>query len=139
MQFNWKLFSFPFLKSLAKKLENCFGPALLFQSSLISIFLCILVFKMIYSSILYQFNDFIYFFGFFCVTLLKIALPCFFAQQMMTESEKLIYSVYELPWYESDRKFTKNILILLTGVQRIVKLRVQGFYDMDFVHLGGVS
>jgi hypothetical protein len=71
--------------------------------------------------------------------LLKIALPCFFAQQMMTESERLVYEAYDLPWYKNDRMFAKNILILMTGVQRTVKLRVQGFYDMDFVHLGGVS
>lgn len=122
-----------------KKVENCFGPALLFQSSLISIFLCILMFKMIHSSILYEFNDFMYFFGFLCVMLLKIALPCFFAQQMSNESEKLMYAAYNLPWYESNLKFAKNILILMNGVQRIVKLRIQEFYDMDFVHLGGVS
>lgn len=128
-----------FLSSLVRKVENCFGPALLFQSSLISIFLCILMFKMIHSSVIYQFNDFIYFFGFFCVMLLKIALPCFFAQQMMTESEKLVYAAYNLPWFESDRKFAKNILILMAGVQRIVKLRIHGFYDMDFIHLGSVS
>lgn len=71
--------------------------------------------------------------------LLKIALPCFFAQQMMTESEKLMHGAYNLPWYENDRTLAKNILILMPGVQRILKLRVRGFYDMDFVHLGGVS
>lgn len=124
---------------LLHKLEFHFGPSFLFQSSLISIFLCILTFKMIRSSFLSQFNDFIYFLGFFLVMLTKIALPCFFGQQMITESERLLQALYDLPWYEFDLKIAKNILIMMMRAGEDMKLRVRGAYDMDFMHLREVK
>lgn len=94
---------------------------------------------MIRSSFLYQFNDFIYFFGFFLVMLIKIALPCFFGQQLITESEKIMFTVYELPWYESNLKHAKALLILMTRVCVDIKFRIRGIYDLDFMHLRGVE
>lgn len=120
---------------LLNKLEFHFGPSFLFQSSLISIFLCILTFKMIRSSFLSKFNDFVYFFGFFLVMLLKIGLPCFFGQQMKTESEKILQALYDLPWYDFDLKIAKEVLIMMTRAKKDIQLRVRGAYDMDFMHL----
>ena len=120
------------------KLEDFFGPTFLIQSSMISVFLCILTFKMVSASIVYDFNEFIYYFGFFLVMILKVALPCFFGQQVINESEKILNKVYDLPWYKSDLKFRRNILIMMGRCQNEIGFTVEGFYTFDFVHLSEV-
>lgn len=67
--------------------------------------------------------------------LLKIGLPCFFGQQMKTESEKILQALYDLPWYDFDLKIAKEVLIMMTRAKEDIKLRVRGTYDMDFMHL----
>ncbi|KAL7024631.1 hypothetical protein ACKWTF_013136 [Chironomus riparius] len=120
------------------KLEHIFGPSFLIQSSMISAFLCILTFKMVSASIVYDFNEFIYYFGFFLVMILKVALPCYFGQQVINESERIFHKVYDLPWYENNLKFRRNIMIMMERCQNEIAFTIEGFYTFDFVHLSEI-
>ncbi|KAG5671107.1 hypothetical protein PVAND_001321 [Polypedilum vanderplanki] len=127
------------IERIMKKLEFYYGPTFLIQSSMISIFLCILTFQMISATTHQNYNDFIYSFGFFIVMLMKIALPCFFSQQVIDESRKILYAVYALPWYDNvDMKFRRTVLIMMEKCQHDITMRIQGFFDFNLVHLGGI-
>ena len=124
--------------SVMCKLEHIFGPLFLIQSSMISAILCILTFKMVSASIVYDFNEFIYYFGFFLVMILKVALPCYFGQRVINESEKIFSKVYDLPWYENNLKFRRSIMIMMERCQNEIAFTIEGFYTFDFVHLSEV-
>jgi hypothetical protein len=94
---------------------------------------------MVSASIVTNTNEFLYYFGFFVVMILKVALPCFFGQQVINESEKIFDTVYDLPWYESDMKFRRNIMVMMERCQNEIAFTVEGFYTFDFVHLSEVS
>lgn len=71
--------------------------------------------------------------------LLKEALPCFFGQQVINESEKILEYVYDLPWYETSAEHRRNLIILMERCQNEITFTVQGFYTFDFIHLSEVS
>lgn len=58
---------------------------------------------------------------------------------MITESEKIMFAIYELPWYDMSMRERKVILILLTRCSENIKMRIRGVFDLDFMHLRGVS
>jgi hypothetical protein len=122
-----------------QKLDVYFGASYLIETSLIGIFLCILTFKLIIASNHYDVNEFIYFFGFAFVMLIKIALPCHFGQQIIDESDELMFTIYDLPWYESNIKFRHCVMILMERTQKCIKVRIQGLYDFDYIYFSAVS
>jgi 7tm Odorant receptor len=109
---------------------------LLVQSTLISFFLCVLVFKMIHSSIQENPSDFIYFLGFAAVMLSKISIPHYYGQQIISKSEEIVNALYEAAWYEKDGKQRKNLVLMMIRNQKTLKINVKGFYDLDLKNLG---
>lgn len=118
------------------KIESSYGLVLLLQSSMMSFFLCILLYKVVHSSILEKPTDFIYFFGFTIVMILKVSVPQYFGQRIISKSEETINALYETDWYEQTIIRRKFLVTLLICNQKAFKINVWGFHDLNLEYLG---
>jgi hypothetical protein len=123
---------------IRNEIESAYGLVLLIECSLISFFICVLVYKMIYSSILEQPSDFIYFSGFALIMLSKISLPHIHGQKIISRSEELIDELYDHAWFENDVAQQKALVTMMIRSGKSLKINIQGFFDLDLNNLGKV-
>jgi hypothetical protein len=126
------------LHRLQRKVESCFGPTLLLQSSSISFFLCILVYGVINSPAKENPYIFIYFIGFTLLAFSKISIPHVFGQRIINRSEALVDAIYAQPWYNYNNLQRKSLNTLMIYNQEESVINVMGFYDLDLDNLGKV-
>lgn len=131
------MLKFSNFERLQRKIESCYGSVLLLQSSSISFFICILVYRLVRSTT--DPDVFIYFTGFSFVALSKISIPHYFGQRVINANEDLVNVLYSLSWYQFNRLQRKSLLTLMICSQKHVKINVMGFYDLNLDSLGKVS
>lgn len=104
-----------------------------------SFFLCVLVFKMVHSSIQEKPSDFIFYLGFAFVMVSKAALPNIHGQNIRSKSEELVNELYGISWYDLNLSQKKALLILMTQSQRTLAIKVKGFFNLDLRSLKTVK
>jgi hypothetical protein len=109
------------------------------QSSALGVFLCILIFEMITSSISSDPSRSIYFMGFAAVIFVKISVPHLLGQRITSKCGELTNALYQKPWYDYNILQRKSLLMVMTYNQDEMRINVMGFYDLDLHNLGMVS
>jgi glucan phosphoethanolaminetransferase (alkaline phosphatase superfamily) len=136
--FAFSILSFYF-NSIRKKIESSFGLAFMLLSSALGVFLCILVFEMMNSSISNDPSRSIYFMAFAAVIFVKISVPHILGQRITSKCCELTDALYQKPWYDYNMLQRKYLLMVMTYNQEEMRINVMGFYDLDLHNLGMVS
>jgi hypothetical protein len=106
---------------------------------MMSFFLCIMLYQTVQSSIDQNLVDGIYFGGFAIVMFSKTALTHLYGQEIKTKSEEVLNALYEVSWTEHDQQKKKDLIMLMIYNQKIMKINVMGFYDLDLKNFAKVG
>ncbi|GJQ83178.1 hypothetical protein Trydic_g18205 [Trypoxylus dichotomus] len=63
--------------------------------------------------------------------LVQIFIPCFFAEEVITESVSIINSCYESMWYECNVSTRKFFFIIMERAKRPVTLKAGPFFTLS--------
>lgn len=106
---------------------------------MMSFFLCVLLYKVVHSSILENPTDFIYYFGFTSVMFQKVSIPQILGQRVISNSDQLKDAFYNTDWYEQSVEKRKTLVTLMIYTQKTFKINILGFYNLNLEYLGKAS
>ncbi|KAK5639871.1 hypothetical protein RI129_010682 [Pyrocoelia pectoralis] len=120
-----------FLLQIAEKVETIYNKCVLSSFINLSLFVCLTMYSMsLFPLLSIEFAIMVFY---ITIILLLFFVDCFFSQQVMTESEEVAHSCYEIDFVGTDPKFQKALVMIMRTAQNSVKFTIGKFAPLSIV------